>query len=456
MNISKKMYMKIGLISVGIAILVFAIKVVDKVDLKSNKVSSDKIVNEAKDHVSRISNTKDSLVENDSLTKKSSKVNPIFSSEAESGPAASSSVKRKADFSNKKLSTKQQALSINVKEAGALGDGTTNDRVVIQRAIDKLANSGGGTLYFPNGTYAIYNQSLIIWGSNINVVGESRDNVVIVKKGAAGQYGDCIDIMGKVGGSAYFGDFGKGDYSRRSIYKGKTVPANNISIKNITVDTKLTNLNPLANNLGIVNCNSANIENCTFKNAPQTNVAMVNRLNENKNGKINFVNCSFENSGRHNVRVISYNQGAIIGNDVSFNNCRFLQIENPDVSVPDLKALGNQKVHLWYRGASKSGFTQLKVNNCYFDQSGIVYANVNANNLFIQNSKLLGGLVIRNQGKFERNPKIVIEENTISIKNSSKVGVASLTSDNLIKARIFGTVSPSASSSVTMQNNNIQ
>src|SRR4051812_27701540 len=42
----------------------------------------------------------------------------------------------------------------NVREFGAMGDGTTNDTVAINRAIDKCNSSGGGDVVFPAGMYA--------------------------------------------------------------------------------------------------------------------------------------------------------------------------------------------------------------------------------------------------------------------------------------------------------------
>ncbi|MEO7584893.1 MAG: glycosyl hydrolase family 28-related protein, partial [Ferruginibacter sp.] len=44
----------------------------------------------------------------------------------------------------------------NVKDFGAKGDGTTIDSGPINNAIDAASNTGGGTIYFPPGTYASY------------------------------------------------------------------------------------------------------------------------------------------------------------------------------------------------------------------------------------------------------------------------------------------------------------
>lgn len=43
--------------------------------------------------------------------------------------------------------------SVSVKQFGAVGDGTTEDSTAIQRAVDAIYAAGGGTIYFPAGTY---------------------------------------------------------------------------------------------------------------------------------------------------------------------------------------------------------------------------------------------------------------------------------------------------------------
>lgn len=51
------------------------------------------------------------------------------------------------------FSTPLQAAECNVREYGAKGDKTVNDRAAIQSAIDACAKEGGGTVLFPNGEY---------------------------------------------------------------------------------------------------------------------------------------------------------------------------------------------------------------------------------------------------------------------------------------------------------------
>jgi len=46
-------------------------------------------------------------------------------------------------------------LTLNVKDYGAVGDGTTNDTTAVQAAINAANTAGGGEVFFPNGTYNV-------------------------------------------------------------------------------------------------------------------------------------------------------------------------------------------------------------------------------------------------------------------------------------------------------------
>lgn len=57
----------------------------------------------------------------------------------------------------------------SVKKYGALGDGTTDDTTAIALALSTLSAAGGGTLFFPAGTYRV---STLTWPSNVSAFGE--------------------------------------------------------------------------------------------------------------------------------------------------------------------------------------------------------------------------------------------------------------------------------------------
>lgn len=68
---------------------------------------------------------------------------------------------------------------IDVARRGALGDGLTDDRDAIQRAIDEAAERGGGTVHIPEGTFLIGGQ-LNVRGDRVTLRGEGRGSVIRV------------------------------------------------------------------------------------------------------------------------------------------------------------------------------------------------------------------------------------------------------------------------------------
>jgi polygalacturonase len=73
----------------------------------------------------------------------------------------------------------------DVRTLGAKGDGTTVDTPAINRAIDAIAASGGGTLHFPAGTYLCYTIRL---KSNVALYLDRGVTILAAETGAGGQY----------------------------------------------------------------------------------------------------------------------------------------------------------------------------------------------------------------------------------------------------------------------------
>lgn len=93
---------------------------------------------------------------------------------------------------------KKNSILINVKDFGVTGNGTTNDRDSLQKAINYQHSIQGSALYFPNGTYkySYRNQPIpkASWGSfaardsvdyglvvydNTHFIGENRDSTIL-------------------------------------------------------------------------------------------------------------------------------------------------------------------------------------------------------------------------------------------------------------------------------------
>lgn len=70
------------------------------------------------------------------------------------------------------VDTKQQER-VSVKDFGAVGDGSTDDTVAIQAAIDSVEAQGGGTVHFPEGTY-IVSDTLTIDNNGVFLLGDAH------------------------------------------------------------------------------------------------------------------------------------------------------------------------------------------------------------------------------------------------------------------------------------------
>jgi hypothetical protein len=128
----------------------------------------------------------------------------------------------------------QKDVSANVKDFGALGDGTTDDRSAIQSAIDSAA----ATIYFPKGTYLI--GSALVLASNKTLVGDGCMSTSIKANGNGfsllvdnGTAKSDIAIKGIKFTTA------TGGASQRAIYlsANTTTASTNISVSDCEFDT---------------------------------------------------------------------------------------------------------------------------------------------------------------------------------------------------------------------------
>jgi len=74
----------------------------------------------------------------------------------------------------------------NVLDFGAVGNNVSNDTSFIQAAIDAVFAAGGGTVYFPAGTYLVTSLSLN-WGASstsMKFVGAGQNSTILKKTGA--------------------------------------------------------------------------------------------------------------------------------------------------------------------------------------------------------------------------------------------------------------------------------
>lgn len=84
---------------------------------------------------------------------------------------------------------------VNVQEFGALGDGTTNDTISIQAALDVVDTAGGGEVFIPPGTYIV---TQLTMGSNTRICGAGMD-ITTLKRTTTGLVKGMITNKNQVG-----------------------------------------------------------------------------------------------------------------------------------------------------------------------------------------------------------------------------------------------------------------
>jgi hypothetical protein len=158
------------------------------------------------------------------------------------------------------------ALTVSVKQFGAIGDGIADDTKAIQTTIDAVVAKGGGTVFFPVGTYRVLIQPqkarALTIHKTITLKGERTQKSVI-------KLGDR-----------------QGNYHAILAGAGLSSDLSNFSLQQLTIDANAT-ANPIASEqsfkgdqdrfiLRIYVGRNLHIEQCRFTNIKNINVLTLN------------------------------------------------------------------------------------------------------------------------------------------------------------------------------------
>lgn len=105
----------------------------------------------------------------------------------------------------------------SVEDYGAVHDGVTNDTAAIQSAIQACFDGGGGTVYFPNGTYLLSSAKDSSSGAQLYIPLNSYSNTTLLKR---------VKLMGEVGPNMYgnpFASAGSNSYPRTGVILKSTL-----------------------------------------------------------------------------------------------------------------------------------------------------------------------------------------------------------------------------------------
>ena len=209
---------------------------------------------------------------------------------------------------------------INVKDFGAVGDGTTNDTAAVVLAI---AASAGKVLLWPAGTYLINNNTVVPVSNSAWCLTPSA---IITNVTTSAQY-----VMIQIDGKSNF-----------AIYGGGTIQGyvvNNAAANAISVD--------ISNSAATVNTKNILIDNITFTNSNgeciyigSGGAASVGCQNVTVN------NCKISGARRNGIAVGAANFVTITNNEISATS-------NPDhveicsgIDVEPLAGMVSQNIHI--------------------------------------------------------------------------------------------------------------
>ena len=243
---------------------------------------------------------------------------------------------------------------INVCTYGAQGDGTTDDSGAIQSALDACHDAGGGTVYFPVGTYLL--NSCVYYDSNMTLLFEKG---AVLKRGSASlRYLLANDISNTV--TEY-----NGTHDVRII--GATFDGNSAFSITSSNDNKCTLLNT-------GHAKNITVENCTFKNG---NVWHYYEVAASENVKI--INCIFDGSNYGGTtqqqegysELLQFDNDCVTGSTASYgatkNGTSGDLTPCKNVHVTGCKFIGNgHNTAIGNHNPQRHEHTYIRISDCYF------------------------------------------------------------------------------------------
>lgn len=291
----------------------------------------------------------------------------------------------------------EEVKYITPERFGAVGDGIADDWLACQKAIDTACQSdvGAVVIFKPNKKYRLHGKTLIVWGSNVTLIGYGTE---LYRTGDAGYHGDVLSVTGKNSGMYYWGNFGEGDYNVRTLYTGSDVRSTKVLIEGFKKFSFSASLDGKATNgISGINCD-LKVRDCVVENAPQTSFAFP--VQGSKQANIHLEGCSSIGARGHAYRVIAYEVTSNTNVNAVLKNCSARGTKGTNTFLSD-DFYGNI-VDLYLRGASIGSRFNIVTENCDFE-SGVYHP---ASGGFVTQKNLKCGFYYRGRGSGEMGENI--------------------------------------------------
>jgi hypothetical protein len=205
-----------------------------------------------------------------------------------------------------------ESRGVNVRMFGAKGDGVTDDREAIQRAIDAALAAGGGVVFFPAGDYAVGKNPNESFGASF-FIGREPDFPLVFE--------------------------GEGTVSRLLMDPGPSVPAGNwamfrvraaanVSFRHLLLDGNRPNI-PSPSDDTEIDCMvleqavDVTVQNVEFRRASVNSLRIEGGGPEAAPGRLKIVDNLFVDSGRSEISLDGSTGVVIQGNIVRNTSKRF-------------------------------------------------------------------------------------------------------------------------------------
>lgn len=201
----------------------------------------------------------------------------------------------------------ERAVTFNVKDYGAVGDGTANDTAAIQAALDAASTAGGGTVFLPRGVYKLAGK--IKLGDNVALEGVGAQSVLKP---------EFTSVINRV------------------IWNDWTAGNTNITLRNFKLDRSYGAPN-VQHGILLNGVDGLLVDGVVF-----TGIAAINGAGAlNVSGildtgithlvsrNVRVVNCQFNDTGNYGVQV-GYVDGCVISNNTAYNASREVFATEPE------------------------------------------------------------------------------------------------------------------------------
>ena len=204
--------------------------------------------------------------------------------------------------------------SVSVKDFGAVGDGVTDDRVAIQAAIDYLASIGGGTVFYPDGTYLI-NSSLGLYGHGellqLRSKVRHRSNGSIIKVGTS--FDDKVFVL--------FNGFDNATATLSSLLYDVTFDGLTFEFSGQTSKMRTASHRRVGIQVGRII--GGHIRNCIFRDGDLQNAIIAGWGSTGSNFHVS--DCEFTNLVQESPQNIDYTAVYMDCSDSTVSDCFFLE-----------------------------------------------------------------------------------------------------------------------------------